>query len=240
MITIDSRVGSREMLQYFPKNTAELGRLEFADAAFLGQLGEETVSVGVERKALSDLLSSMQTGRLAGVQLRGLLACYDVVYMIVEGIYRPGQNGELTVPRGKTWVPMQLGRRRYGMRELDSFCNTLAIEAGLQIRQTSTIRQTSMLVYNLYTWWQKNSHHSHLGMHKNRFAESGVDGILLGRPSLLRRFAAELPGIGWKKSKEIAEHFGSIRVMVAADVKEWKKVPGIGKVLAERIVNELR
>lgn len=239
MITIDSRVGSRELLPYFPKNTAVLSRLEYADASFIGQLGSETVSIGVERKAMSDLLSSMQTGRLAGVQLRGLLACYDVTYLVLEGIYRPGQDGLIMVPRGRTWVPMTLGRRRYSIRELDSFLNTIAIETGLQIRQTGTLRHTAMLIYNLYNWWQKREHTSHLAMHKNRFVDDGASGVLLGQPSLLRRFAAELPGVGWKRSKDVAEYFGNIKAMVAADEKEWRKVAGIGKVLAERIVGEL-
>lgn len=240
MITIDPRVGSKELLKYFPKNTAELSHLEFADLAFLGQLCGETVNVGVERKALSDLLSSMQTGRLAGVQLRGLLSCYDIVYLVVEGVYRPGQDGRLQVPRGnKTWKGVRLGRRQYMMRDLDCFLNTLALTTGVQIRQTSTKRHTALLTYNLYNWFQKEEHTSHLAMHKNRFIDDGSDGILFAKPSLLRRVAAELTGVGWKRSLDVSKHFHSIEEMVMAEEKEWLEIPGIGKTLAPRIVEEI-
>lgn len=236
MITIDSRVGSRELFSHFPKGVAVMGHLEYADLAFVSS---KYASIGIERKALQDLLSSMQTGRLAGVQLRGLLACYDVTYLIVEGIWRPDGSGRIIAPRGKTWQPVAHGRRQYTLRELDGFLNTLAIETGLQIRQTGTLHHTAMTVYNLYNWWQKDAHTSHLAMHKNRFIDDGSQGILLGRPSLVRRIAAELPGIGWGRSKDVEAYFKTMEAMMAADEKEWRKVRGIGKVLASKVWEEL-
>ena len=240
MITIDSRVGSKELVDHFAKGVSVLGHLEYADAAFTGVKGSSVVSVGVERKALSDLLSSMQTGRLAGVQLNGLLACYDVVYLVVEGIYKVDHSGRILIPRGGSWQPFHLGRRQFTSRELDGFLNSLAIEAGFLVRETHTLHQTAMLIYNLYRWWQKPSHHSLLAMHKHRFPDDGAGGVILQPPSLARRIAAELPGIGWKRSLDVAKHFASVKAMVEADVGEWITIPGVGKKTAKKVVDDIR
>jgi ERCC4-type nuclease len=240
MITIDSRVGSKELIGHFAKGVAVLGHLEFADAAFTGVKGKDVVSVGVERKALSDLLSSMQTGRLAGVQLNGLLACYDVVYLVVEGIYKVDHSGRILIPRGGSWLPFHLGRRQFTSRELDGFVNSLCIEAGFLVRETHTLHGTAMLIYNLYRWWQKESHHSLLAMHKHRFPDDAAGGVILQPPSLARRIAAELPGIGWKRSLDVAAHFGSVERMMSASVDEWIKIPGIGKTIAKKVVDDIK
>ncbi len=62
---------------------------------------------------------------------------------------------------------------------------------------------------------------------------------LLRKPSLIRKVAAELPGIGWEKSKGIAVKFGSVAAMVEASVADWETVPGIGKSLAQSSVAAL-
>jgi ERCC4-type nuclease len=240
MISLDSRIGSREMLPHFPKGVASLTHLEFADASFLGVKGKSVASIGVERKALSDFLSSMQTGRLAGVQLNGLRASYDVVYLVLEGIWKSDQSGRILVPRGGSWLPFHLGRRQFTTRELDGFVNSLCVEAGVLIRETHTLHHTAMLIYNLYRWWQKESHHSLLAMHKHRFPDDGADGVILQPPSLVRRVASELPGIGWKRSLDAAKHFGSVKDMINADMDEWTKIPGVGKLTAKKVVDDIR
>jgi len=239
MITIDSRVGSKELVPHFAKGVATLGHLEFGDASFIGLDHGNVVTIGIERKALSDFLSSMQTGRLAAVQLPGLRACYNHVYVIVEGIYKSDQNGRILIPRGGSWVGFHLGRRQFMARELDNFINSLCVEAGVMVRETSNMHRTAGLIYNLHNWWQKKSHESVQAMHKHRFSEDPMSGILLQPPSLLRRMSAELKGVGWKRSKEVADHFKSVKDMIEAREKEWLKIPGIGKTLAKSIMEEL-
>lgn len=235
MITVDSRVGSKELLGYLPKSLAVEGRLEYADAAFSGSLNGEYVSVGVERKALSDFLSSMQDGRLAGHQLIGLQSCYDVVYIIVEGVWRLGPKGELQVPRGKGWRQFCLGPRPFMMTELEGFINTLQTLTGCLVRETRTMRHTAVWLKSVYNWYQKDDHRSHMAIHKNRFRE----GVQLTRPTFTRRVAAEISGVGWKRSKDVAKRFHSVKEMCDAGVKEWMSIPGIGKITAERAVKEL-
>ena len=239
MITIDSRVGSKELVSHFAKGVAALGHLEFGDASFIGLDHGQVVTIGIERKALSDFLSSMQTGRLAAVQLPGLRACYNHVYVIVEGIYKSDQNGRILIPRGGSWVGFHLGRRQFMARELDNFINSLCVEAGVMVRETSNLHRTAGLIYNLHNWWQKKSHESVQAMHKHRFPDDGAGGVLLQPPSLLRRVASELPGVGWKRSMDVAKHFDTVAHMVEADVGEWVKIPGIGKTTAARVVDAL-
>jgi excinuclease ABC subunit C len=51
----------------------------------------------------------------------------------------------------------------------------------------------------------------------------------------------DIPGIGAKRKQMILRHFGSIRKLRQADADEiMRKIPGIGRLFAERIVEFLR
>ena len=52
-------------------------------------------------------------------------------------------------------------------------------------------------------------------------------------------YALGLPGIGWVNAAAIAEHFGSIDALTAADAEAITEVEGIGPVLAESLREEL-
>jgi DNA ligase (NAD+) len=52
-------------------------------------------------------------------------------------------------------------------------------------------------------------------------------------------YALGLPGIGWVNAAAIAEHFGSIDALIAADAEAITQVDGIGPVLAESLREEL-
>jgi ERCC4-type nuclease len=240
MISIDDRIGSKDLLKYFPKGEAKLTRLQYADAAFMGKNSQGVLAVGVERKKLEDLLSSMQTGRLAGSQLIGLTSSYDVVYLIIEGLWRVGADGVLEKLKGRKkryWRPVILGKRKYMARELDSFLNTLQLKVGVLVRESGTARHTAMIIRNLYGWYQKDDHISHLAIHKNRFRDEDV---LLTRPPLIRRIAAELDGVGWKRSLAVAKRFDSVAELARAREAEWLEIPGIGKTIAKRVVREIQ
>jgi DNA ligase (NAD+) len=52
-------------------------------------------------------------------------------------------------------------------------------------------------------------------------------------------YALGLPGIGWVNAAAIAEHFGSVDALIAADAEAITEVEGIGPVLAESLREEL-
>jgi DNA ligase (NAD+) len=59
------------------------------------------------------------------------------------------------------------------------------------------------------------------------------------RPFGIVLYALGLPGIGYVNAQAIAEHFGSIDALLAADADAITEVEGIGPVLAEQLVDEL-
>jgi len=240
VITLDDRVGSRELLQYFPKGLATLNRLEYADACFIGNgPNNEPWNIGIERKGLRDLLNSMVTGRLSGHQLIGLLNSYDVVYLVVEGLWRGDPvNGILQYRQGKHWTSVSLGSRQFMKRDLDGFVNTLMVMGAVLVRETMSSRETASLITNLYHWWSKpwEDHKSHVSLHKSRYRSS----IMPVKPSVLRSVASELPGVGWELSGRVEKHFSNILEMALADVSDWVQIKGIGKRTAQKVVEEIK
>lgn len=243
MIQVDDRQGSAELAPMFPPGVpVVVSRLEYGDFAFIGRGPEdEPVSVGVERKGMKDLLNSMVTGRLSGHQLVGLVNTYHYVYIVVEGMWRFNPNdGMLEERAGINWVPIQLGSRRFMAKEVLGFLHTLMVKTGVMVFYTNSRKETAQVVSVLYGWWANKSwdeHTAHLGLVKRH--QSGDNAVELVKAPLLRRVAAELKGVGWKKSREVAKHFSSVADMVHAVEREWRQIPGIGRKMAKDIVEEL-
>ncbi len=59
------------------------------------------------------------------------------------------------------------------------------------------------------------------------------------RPFPLVLFALGLPGVGYVTAQALAEHFGSIDALIAADTEQIEQVEGVGPILAEQIREEL-
>jgi len=229
MILVDDRVGSKELLPLFPHNMATLTRLEYADLAFTG-CGPDGVpyNIGVERKTIRDLVNSMISGRLSGHQLPGLLNSYHVVYLVVEGIYRPGDDGALELWGRSGWytlTPVVM------YDAVINFCNTLAVVTWVHVFQTGTDRETVKLVRALERWWEKEyeKHSSHI---RSRTPET----VYLFKPTFKQTVAASLPGIGTEKAKAVCVAFPTVEAMATAEVGDWVKVPGVGKGIAEKVV----
>lgn len=242
MILLDDRIGSRELLRHMPRGSAELCRLDFGDAALVGNGPDgNPITVGVERKAIRDLVSSMCRGRISGHQLPGLLGNYDKVYLIVEGTWRPSPgNGLLEVWGGRGWIPLRFGTRTFMAREVYNFLNTLEIISGVVVRNTRNLDETAQVIMSLSYWWAKrwDDHTSHIDVHKGAAAMLAT-GLHLRRPSLLCRVASELPGIGPKRARDVAQHFTSILDLCMAGVDRWEAIDGIGPKTAEAVVSAI-
>jgi ERCC4-type nuclease len=235
VILIDERQGSRELSHIIPNST--LVHLDYGDAMFIGQGPEGPVSIGVERKTIHDLIASIDTGRLSGHQLPGLMDDYYRVYLVVEGMWKEGQTGEVLVRRGREWRMLTHGQRHYSVAGVWHYLCTLEEMTGVRVRVSPTIRTTARIIEHLAGWWGKewDKHHAHMAMHK-----PPPPTAFLTPPSFLMRIAAELPGVGWTRAKAVDVHFtGSPRRMWEADVKEWQKVEGVGKVVAKAVWGEL-
>jgi len=208
MYLVDSRVGSKELA---PKLAgAELCVLQYADVALTGTIKGQPVFIGIEVKTVNDVLSCMRNGRFAGHQLPGLLQEYDYTYLIIQGVYRAGRDGLLQVPRGKRWKTYDYGGT-IAWRDLEGWITTMEAKTPLNVRKTYNRTETLALVKSLHTWWVSkkwDAHRSHLDFDRSA-TPTGIR-----KPTMLRRIAKELPGIGWERSLNVEKHFGSVLAMV--------------------------
>jgi len=223
------------MFKLFPRGMAELVRLEYADFMLTGHAEDGDITVGVERKKLSDFVNSMCSGRLSGHQLIGLMNSYHYIYLVIEGGFRANpQNGILEVWRGREWVEYSVGKRRFMARDLWLFMNTLTVVCGLHCYHTARTSDTARYIMALHHWWGKEyaEHKGHLQPHTGRVVE-------LSKQTLVRRVASCLDGVGWEKSKAIDQRFGTVGELVNATPEELRGIEGIGKGLSQSIIEQL-
>lgn len=243
MIRVDRRTGSADMLLRLQQRrvACELTTLAFGDVAFAGNGPEGCpVDVGIELKQLSDALNCMSDGRFAGHQLPGLVAAYNYVWLVIEGAYRADhKTGVLQHPRAGRWKDVELGKRRYMYREFDCWLRTMEIKAGIRVWRCYDRMETVQFVMDLYGWWNAKEfkdHRAHLAFHGTEESDSA----LLLKPSLARRVAAQLPGIGWERSRAVAERFPTVMELARAKVDEFAGMKGVGKLTAKKIVEAMQ
>lgn len=215
-ILLDSRVGSAHYQPLIPNSI--LTQLEFGDAAFEGN----GVTVGVEIKKLLDAVNCMYTGRLADHQVPGLRKSYDIVYLIVEGIWRPepgsgvlqylklfDKESDKGIQCGK-WVDASSGRKRLMYSSFEQWLSTLELQADIRLRSSPSTDTTAALLTSLFAWYQRESHHSF------HVLDETTESAVLSRPTMTRRMLALLPRVGWSRSAELARRFPNMESVLAA------------------------
>jgi ERCC4-type nuclease len=216
--------------------------LEYGDVSWLGNGpdGEFTASIGVERKRLRDMLSSMETGRLANHQLLGMANAYHYSYIVVEGIWRAGASNFIEIPKGYgKWETLKLGSRPFTTSSMDNFVNTLQCMLGVTVIFTPSLARTAIWITNVYRWWTAkkwSQHRSVCGKVQCRSLPVNAR----GRTSLVARVAMELKGVSAVRAMALAKAFPNVTALCAASIKELMEVEGIGKTTAEGIWGELR
>ena len=243
MILVDDRIGSADLIGHLRHwgVPCELTRLEYGDACFDGNGPTGPIYCGIEIKKVHDALSCMGDGRFAGRQLPGLISSYDRVWLFVEGHYYPDFSTGLLRMEGRDGSrhtkEVTMGARRFMYRDLDNWCTTMEVRANIRIRRTRDRIETARGLADLAGWFAKdwNDHTSHLALHEDQ-----PDGAILIKPSLCRKVAAQLPGIGWKRSGDVAAKFKTVITLAEALQQEWETIPGIGKGIAEKVYNAIR
>lgn len=237
---IDDRVGSKHLVKPLRKvhnAPAVLERLEFGDVLFVGNNKTGPVEVGIELKKVPDLLESIMSGRLMGHQVPGMVRYYDVRYLIVEGVYRASnRDGLVEVWRGH-WMR---GLPTMTYSALDRMLITLEQMAGFHVRRTSNSAETVQAINDLFRWWQKqwSSHKSHLAF--DRSHDVPPDRNLLKKPTLCEQVANLLPGIGWRKSHDVAKVFRTVSRMASSSIDDWLVIPGIGRKISWDVYDAIR
>lgn len=240
MLLIDRRAGSIDIVQYLPKGTPyELTLLDGGDVAFMGMgTGDTPVLIGVEVKKLDDVINCIHDGRFAGEQLPKLKP-YDYVWLVIQGDFRV-REGVMEVYRGGQWKLAGHTSKAVMFNAFDSWIRTMEVCAGIRVSRTRDSVETAETVTNLYRWWRKglDNHRSHLAFYEPPPQEP-ISLTGFEKPGIVRRVAKEFEGIGWERSKAVAEHFQTVYQMVTADEKEWRQIYGIGKGIAQGVVAEL-
>jgi len=251
MIFVDSRTGSKELKPYFTVDNL-LVSLDYGDVTFTGNGPEGEVTIGIERKRIGDLLGSIESGRLSGHQLPGLLETYDVVYLFVEGITKADKTDDslwVSTTGGATFKKASHGNRKWTAGAVDHYLTTLETRLGVHLRHTVSPKHTAKRIEYLYEYWQKpwERHNSHLALHKGKDFRIKEDkkvvfmpDSMLEKPSLVRKISAELPGVGVRRSMDVHKAFTlptdgkdewrAVDRMWRASIEEWGKVEGFGKV----------
>jgi ERCC4-type nuclease len=240
--------------------------LECGDVNFFavgGWKSDKESLVLVERKKIGDLVNSIHTGRYLHQAQNGYEFGADFLILIVEGEIKASPEGLLMTRRQvayhQTFVVSPKRRRRsvslspsaaaslhmskwypvepyIDYSRFSQYLDELHWLCGIQVKRTSNVVETAAQIKSLWQMFHKPPD-KHRSLEKFYHQPMRVD--LLKQPSLIRKIAAELPGIGWERSKEIAVKFGSVANMIDAGVADWMKIPGIGKSLAQASVAAL-
>lgn len=236
---IDDRAGSKDLMKHLTI-PAELCRLEFGDALIIGNGPDEAVTtVGVEVKSITDMLQSVDTGRLAAHQLPGLLATYDVPWLLIYGPYRPGPEKQLQVLTRKGWRSFKLGVRPVPYGYLESFIFDVAA-TGCRVKHVHCEEDAAAWLEVLHRWWTKRwSEHKGLRQFDNSKNLSLLPGMTVEQFQIAK-VAAQLPGIGFERACAVANSFASIGAMLSATEADWQRIDGIGKVIAQTVVRVIR
>lgn len=239
MFLVDDRIGSRDLLDPLQRFgvPAELTRLAFADFAFVGRgIDDAPVCIGVELKETQDLIKSLQSSRFVGHQLHGLLGTYDRAWLLTEGTWGTTDEGVLMELTDFGWETATAGNRQPVMtRSIEKQLLSITIRGGISHWHCPTRRDTIRFLSALYHWWidkELSEHRSHEAIY-----HPPPDRAQMIAPSQFVTTISTLPGIGWEKSRAAEQVFdGSIRDAITAGTYQWQLVPGVGKGLANKIV----
>lgn len=236
-----------QLLRYFRPFDVHVtsSRLPSGDACWEG-FGPDSGNwlVGVERKKIRDLINSMRTRRLSGSQIPEMWKTYDRSYLLVEGIWRPGSTGMIEINASSGWQTLTLQSSAVSYREVDSYLQSMASPelGGMIVYRTSTTAETAAWLVSRYKWWQKawDKHTAHKQIYapEPEVKKLGWRAVR-EEPSMVWKMAAQLPGID-QKAELVAKAFKTPLEMCQAGEDRWRKIKGIGPLIAKAAVAALQ
>jgi ERCC4-type nuclease len=241
MIFVTTAANDTDLVPLFDQRAHGIARpieVGYGDFSFFG-VWEAGVPIRVsgDRKKLGDMLKCLHDGRYVHQIQRARETGIGHLFLVLEAIYRASPVDNIVqVKRGTRWVDAE---PRTDHARLDSYLDQLAVYGGVLVKRSHSPRETVELVLNLYLMFQRTpeSHGSLRSIYTPPRPQSMS--FLNKPPSLLRRWASELPGVGWKLSGGVERAFDSALEMVICPPRRWPKVKGIGKVTLDRIEAEI-
>lgn len=212
--------------------------LDYGDATFEGNGPLGSVAVGIERKALHDMLTCIDDSRYTGHQRIGMELMYGVSVLMVEGHWKPHDGNGLLMEGFSGGTAWGYNRHR-GRQALYAKLYRYLISVSLSGVVCSYSRDVWHTAYNIVEWYhyfQKpwREHKALMAMQKVQVP------TLQGKPTLTRRWAFAIDDIGETTSEAATKVFKTPYDLASADEEEWLRVPGVGVKTAQRIVREVR
>lgn len=204
---------------------ARLATLDSADFCFEGNGPDGKWQIGVERKALSDLVTSLRDGRLCGLpteegkggQLHRLLNTYDAVWLLVEGVWATDAAGRLHI-KGRHRTTKLPGS--FTEDSLTKQLLSIEVKSGIHVHHTSGKTQTVSWLGSLLRWWTDKTwdqHHTLNVVHQRHRSMTPI--------STFREMTLPLPGLGLAGSKAMEKCFGgSLGRLLQATVADLSAV----------------
>jgi len=142
--------------------------------------------------------------------------------------------------RGGGLTPVKVGYRKFAWQDWANWQTTLCIQyPTLRIIHTRDMQATAKAVVGLY-------HHLQVDWESHQSAKSVYipppPVTLYREPTLARKLAFLLPGVGWERSKVVAERFPTVAALAASTLSDWMapKLPGVGKTTAQRAIDAIK
>lgn len=178
---------------------------------------------GIQRKETSDLLSSIDDGRL-GMQLAQMQRL-RMAALVVEGQFRWTLDGEMVGNGfGKRWTRGQIRSLLYTIRS-----------KGVWVEWSDNVADTVETVRAMERWVRKDKH---AALHRRTGPSSPW-----GKPDN-KDFAAHLlmgiPGVGPELAARMVDHFAGVPWQWGIRKEQLMEVEGIGKKKADTIWGVLR
>lgn len=226
------------------------GGTSSVDVKFSGNGPNGAIDVVIEVKKLSDLLTSLDNGRLVATQIPSMIKNGDERWLLYYGAYQENpDNGNLQTPyydshsRQYRWKDYVLGRgkgsdgkgsgngreRKYSYQFIERFLASPSLtRIPIHVKHFHNIEQLSRWIGNtLYPIWQKewSAHRSMFKFDDSaRFPGQHLLPDIDPITYQIMLTAASFPSIGYERAKDIALHFSSISDMLLASEKEWAEI----------------
>ncbi len=239
MILVAHETGSKELLPIIQRigEEAQIANLPYSDFCFDGNGPKGYITIGIERKTLHDMLHSIDDSRFAGFQAHGMRSLFGLRILIVEGHFKPHDNDGYLMEGFKGGTVFGLCRYRSRVNPYSKLSNYLLSVSlsGIHVIRTRDMYQTAYEICMAYRYFQKpwSAHNSMQEIQSLALAE------VAGKPSLCRRWASQIDGIGVKLSTDIERYFHTPRRLALADESDWASIKGLSLTTAKRIVKEV-
>ena len=195
----------------------------------------DPIQVCGDRKKVDDLIKCVNDGRHLSQVERAHAAGYRYQFVIIEGRYRRGKDGLLEVPRAGKW---NTHFTNVEYHRVEAYLNQLTWYGHVRVMTSHTPSETADRVVELYSMFQRPpEEHTSLNA---IYSEAPPQVRMFGPPSLIKKVAKELPGVGWKRAAAVEAQFPSVLALAQATPEDIEKVEGIGKRIAFRVHNAIR